>query len=222
METWVKYFHFVLNILSMLAGILLAGFGIFLQFGFDLQELFVNGASSKVLFYGMISLGSVVFLLGLLGAVGSCFKNKCLLSLYLSLNILFLLAQVALLVYILIEKDQIKSRIPSVWKDLNNKIKFSIQDRFNCCGYLSGDEWETNYPQSCFNDTSTNTTATIWTTVCRDSIFNYLEENVIYAIVLTGIVILLEVLQVVVTCLLIREVTSTHDNHETGRVNPGN
>lgn len=216
MDSWIRYIHVILNVLFILIGLTLVAFGVYVLLGSPAHEVltYVNG--NILLIYSMISIGGVVFLVGACGALGSCYESKCLLMTYLTANVIFVLAQIAIVIFAVVEQDEIKSHLSTVWHELNNETKHLLQDRFSCCGYSTPDEWGGKFPVSCLNNTIEGEEIP-WSTTCYNSVLGYFDENIILAGSIAGLMFLLELFQMIVTCIMVRELNSMSNYRRASR-----
>ncbi|XP_039254410.2 23 kDa integral membrane protein-like [Styela clava] len=207
MDTWIRYFHVILNVLFILVGLVLVAFGVYVLVGSPVQEVLTYVSGNMFLIYAMIAIGGIVFLVGSCGALGSCYESKCLLMTYLTVTVIFVLAQIAVVIFAVVEQDHIKSHLSTVWYELNNETKHLLQDRFSCCGYSTPDEWGGLFPESCLN-TTTGGDGAPWSTTCYNSVVGFFDENIILAGSIAGLMFLLEVFQMIVTCFMVRELNN--------------
>jgi hypothetical protein len=112
-----------INIIFLLAGAAVMSFGIVIladpqiiidginmipgfsdvNYIINVEQAFVNSGIALTV------IGSVVFVTSLIGLIGSCAENKGLLIAYMVLNVLTLLTQLALIIYVSVDANVVKS-----------------------------------------------------------------------------------------------------------------
>jgi tetraspanin-18 len=98
------------------------------QAGFDLANIIQK---SSVF---LIVMGSIVALLGLFGCIGACCKVKWMLGIYITVLILVLLAEIALIIFATVFPDQFETEsLPAMVKSL---AKFKQDGMFNGTSFM--------------------------------------------------------------------------------------
>lgn len=142
----------ILNILFFLIGLALIAFGIYLLVGDNtLRVLTGNQFASDgalIIVAGIIT--AIISFVGILGAAG---KWPVVLGFYIGLMVIIIILEIAAAVLGFVFQEQltevVEMRIddaimsysaedPSA--DVNGLIDF-VQNQFDCCGYLSSDDW---------------------------------------------------------------------------------
>lgn len=151
-ESIIKYFIVLCNILFALAGIVLIGFGAYLQVAAK-NYLFFHGDKYVITPILFIILGGVIFIIALFGCCGACQENKCLLNTYCIVLLFIFIAQIAagigafaLQGYL---KDEISKNMKnSMWLYGANGFEgFTttwdlVQKEFSCCGVQNYGDWK--------------------------------------------------------------------------------
>ncbi|XP_065896747.1 tetraspanin-33-like isoform X2 [Dysidea avara] len=223
-----KFFLFVVNILIWILGGALLAIGIIAE----LQKEDYGDVSSSVLASPAIIciiIGSVLFLLGLLGAVGALVELYYVLMIYVLLLFIILLVEIGVAVFIYVQNDEtediIREQMEELIKeyrndpDLQDLIDSIQSDLLECCGIDRPDDWQLNpyfncsspslqacsVPFSCCLPTGSRSQL-IYTNGCYGE-FEELIENVLPILggILLGIFVL-EVLSIFLTVGLVVDI----------------
>ncbi|XP_025948983.1 CD82 antigen [Dromaius novaehollandiae] len=171
-----KYFLFLFNLLFLILGAVILGFGIWIladKTSF-IAVLQTSSPSLKTGAYILIGVGAVTMLMGFLGCLGAVNEIRCLLGLYFTCLLVILITQVAAGLIIYFQKETLKEelsrivgRLIETYDPLNEEEK-NLQDAWDyvqrqiaCCGWVGAEDWENNavlinksmtmYPCSCSN-----------------------------------------------------------------------
>lgn len=172
-----KYFLFLFNLLFLILGAVILGFGIWIladKTSF-IAVLQMSSPSLKTGAYVLIGVGALTMLMGFLGCLGAVNEIRCLLGLYFTCLMIILLAQVAAALVIYFQKQMLKDELSNVVEELiknydplNENERRNLQDAWDyvqtqiaCCGWTGAGDWENNeilknksnteYPCSCSN-----------------------------------------------------------------------
>ncbi|KAL7015101.1 hypothetical protein ACKWTF_016275 [Chironomus riparius] len=157
---FLKYSIFSVNVVCWIFGLCILSIGVW---ALNEKNVFSN-ISSKIFlqdpaFFGII-FGSIAFIIGFTGCVGSLRENTFLLSLYTWFLIILLIAEIFLgvLVFILKDKGWIKSQATNGLKgfimhyredpDQQNLIDW-LQSSWECCGIDGPSDWDQNLYFNC-------------------------------------------------------------------------
>ncbi|XP_070496745.1 tetraspanin-5-like isoform X1 [Chironomus tepperi] len=157
---FLKYSIFSVNVVCWIFGLCILSIGVW---ALNEKNVFSN-ISSKIFlqdpaFFGII-FGSIAFVIGFTGCVGSLRENTFLLSLYTWFLIILLIAEIFLgvLVFILKDKGWIKSQATNGLKgfimhyredpDQQNLIDW-LQSSWECCGIDGPSDWDQNLYFNC-------------------------------------------------------------------------
>ncbi|XP_014805608.1 PREDICTED: CD82 antigen [Calidris pugnax] len=171
-----KYFLFLFNLLFLILGAVILGFGVWIladKTSF-IAVLQLSSPSLKTGAYILIGIGALTMLMGFLGCLGAVNEIRCLLGLYFTCLLVILLTQVGAGVLIYFQKDNLRNELSDVVKSLikdydpSNDDQRNVQDAWDyvqrqigCCGWTGAMDWEdneilinssmTDYPCSCSN-----------------------------------------------------------------------
>jgi len=155
----LKYSIFSVNVVCWICGLCLLSVGVW---ALNEKNVFSN-LSSNLLYdpaFIFIISGSITFLIGFTGCVGSLRENTFLLSLYSILLIILLLLEIGLgvLTFILKDKGWIKNQATYGLRnfilhyredpDQQNLIDY-IQQQWECCGIDTPSDWDANRYFNC-------------------------------------------------------------------------
>lgn len=215
----IKYIFWILNFLFFALGAIVVGLSLWLR----LDESFVTQAVTTVkidlkdipienfywILYVIIAFGAVLLILGFLGCCGSAFEVICVIGLYFTfVLVLFILKIVAAVLYF-VYKATIRDHFADLWRtELVMKYQQSqtirqtldsIQKELQCCGATGCSDYGvfSGYPSSCQCLTNPSEIG------CATSIWNALESNFIYIIIVTAVILLVELFAMIFSCVLV-------------------
>lgn len=171
-----KYFLFLFNLLFLILGAVILGFGIWIladKTSF-IAVLQMSSPSLKTGAYVLIGVGALTMLMGFLGCLGAVNEIRCLLGLYFTCLMVILITQVAAGLVIYFQKETLKEELSRIVGSLiknydpSNDDERNLQDAWDyvqtqiaCCGWTGAKDWENNeilinqsmtaYPCSCSN-----------------------------------------------------------------------
>lgn len=170
-----KYFLFLFNLLFLILGAVILGFGIWiLADKTSFIAVLQISPSLKTGAYILIGVGALTMLMGFLGCLGAVNEIRCLLGLYFTCLMIILLAQIAAALVIYFQKETLKVELSNIVSALIKDYDPAEEDQRNlrdawdyvqkqiaCCGWNGAKEWENNeilknksyieYPCSCSN-----------------------------------------------------------------------
>ncbi|XP_075610799.1 CD82 antigen [Balearica regulorum gibbericeps] len=171
-----KYFLFLFNLLFLILGAVIVGFGIWIladKTSF-IAVIQMSSPSLKTGAYIFIGAGALTMLMGFLGCLGAVNEIRCLLGLYFTCLMVILITQVAAGLVIYFHEEVLKEELSHIARiliknyDPSNDDKRNSQDAWDyvqtqiaCCGWAGAKDWESNeilinrsmtaYPCSCSN-----------------------------------------------------------------------
>lgn len=168
------------------------------------QDMKFKGfTGNKVLDIVILGLACFIFVVGLIGCLGVTLQKRCFLKMFFVLLLIFLFIQVGIVVVYIIEKSQIQNLWKANWSEMDDVGRIVIQKELKCCGLSASDVNN----QASYNDTSCFTSADL--TKRRQPCFSMLkwvDDNIVILAVCGGLIALLEIVLMIITCLYIREV----------------
>ncbi|XP_065896748.1 tetraspanin-17-like [Dysidea avara] len=148
-----KYILFVVNIIIWILGSILLAVGIIAE----LQKEDYGDVSSSILASPAIiciTIGSILFLLGVLGSVGALVELYYVLIIYILFLGVILLAEIGIATFIFIRQDETEDIAREQLKeliieyrndpDLQNLIDTLQSDILECCGIDGPNDWQLN------------------------------------------------------------------------------
>lgn len=151
MGCFTKFFLFVLNFVVFVLGAAVTGLASYLLHkGNQFQEL-IDGGAMKIPIVFLI-FGIFIVLLGFFGCFGALRESPCLLYTYATIVLVLLLAQIAVVIYGTLQKDELKAQVQNFMlhkafdkygsddTDLKKTID-TVQHEFHCCGVDGYKNW---------------------------------------------------------------------------------
>ncbi|XP_069714024.1 CD82 antigen [Phaenicophaeus curvirostris] len=171
-----KYFLFLFNLLFLILGAVILGFGIWIladKTSF-IAVLQMSSPSLKTAAYILIGVGALTMLMGFLGCIGAVNEIRCLLGLYFTCLMVILITQVSAGLVIYFQKETLKEEVSHIVENLIENydplkddqrnlqdVWDYVQRQIACCGWTDAKDWENNrilinqsmteYPCSCSN-----------------------------------------------------------------------
>lgn len=156
----IKYLLFALNVLFWIFGVLMILVGAYAKNEKSLGKIgsslpwFMDPANLFII------IGSIVFTLAFLGCIGSLRENICVLRTFEYTIDVLLLLEVALAVYVYVDRKRVKNNVEDVLKetipkyrddpDLQSIIDW-VQETIKCCGITNENDWNNNEYFNCSN-----------------------------------------------------------------------
>lgn len=157
-------------------------------------------SGSFLILYAGIAIGLIISLDGLIGCLGGMFGSMLLIKIYVALSVVFGIVEIAVIMAVYVEKEEIPSILNSTWNQINDEARYTIQESLKCCGIDSYTEYGSDYaefPDSCFTVSKIFGTvivkqeSTLYTTSCLSAMQTWLKENMaIWIAVLISIAII--------------------------------
>lgn len=114
----------------LLSGLGLLGYGIYHIANNKRFEI----TGTQIIDIAFIAVASILGVLGFIGSVGLCCQNKCLLKLYFALILILLLAEIAIIIYLVADEKGFQTLIAKGWNDMPDQSRIQLQVKFHCCG----------------------------------------------------------------------------------------
>ncbi|XP_073845828.1 23 kDa integral membrane protein-like [Musca autumnalis] len=162
----VKYILFIFNILFVICGILLIIFGsIMISNIGDIKDV-VNSYETHSVPIAVLVLGCIIFVIAFLGCCGAIRENSCCTMTYSVIMFALFLCQLALVIFIWMQRDQIlqgfDKAIKTIWdqRETDRSLMDGIELSLKCCGYNSPADYLLNVPKSCCGPTAASCSIT--------------------------------------------------------------
>ncbi|XP_029185331.2 tetraspanin-9-like isoform X1 [Acropora millepora] len=215
MGNCLKWITCTFTALILLGGAVMLGLGIWVT---TQDTEYKHLAGNLYVTAGYIVLSSFVFIIGFLGACGILLLKPALLKVYFALMLLLLLSELALAVYMYVEKDKIQEHIASNWNETSDDVRIIIQKEFKCCGLTPLNlEHQSSSDQSCFED---NDESKERLEDCYKKLLDWIGEN---HVILASSAVTVAVLQMFIlggTCRLVTEIQTGDRSVRRIRVAP--
>lgn len=157
----IKYLLFALNVLFWIVGLVMILIGVYAKTQKSLGEIgntlpwYMDPANLFII------IGSIVFFLAFVGCIGSLRENVCLLRTFEYTIDVLLLLEVAIAVYVYVDREKVKKNVEDVLKDTISNYRDDpdlqsimdwVQMEMQCCGVAGPEDWEGNIYFNCTND----------------------------------------------------------------------
>ncbi|CAI2356665.1 unnamed protein product [Caenorhabditis sp. 36 PRJEB53466] len=221
----VKYFFWIINFLFFVLGGIIVGISIWMlvdknslstvasSVKVDLTQLVsqINVDQINMFLYVAIAIGGALLILGFFGCCGSCCESVCAISIYFLLVLILFVIEIVAIVLYFVNKTNLQQAFVSLWRDeLVSKYNSQQQirqvlDQFQttlqCCGASGCSDYVMYgaFPSSC-------SCATIQQQGCASLIWSAVENNLIYVAFVGIIVLFVELLAMIFSCIIISAV----------------
>ncbi|CAF3066404.1 unnamed protein product [Rotaria socialis] len=211
----------VLNILFVLFGLALLGFGIYLKVSkkFDvalsdhINAQIIGGKAIETVGVILIITGIFTILLSVFGCIGALFKKRLFLYLYAVILTILMVLELAAFITLMSSRVRVRDSYQSgLWEVFHDAYDNDRQDiikqieglelEFECCGVNdSGDYLKVNrtIPDSCYKDKSKQT---IFDEGCADAIIDWIWDELPVIGGIVGAIIFIEIFGVIASISL--------------------
>jgi len=151
-DSFLKTILVVFNLIFALVGLVLMGFGVFVQVeAKDYLNFLGNNYTNTPVF--IIVLGAIIFVVAFFGCCGAIKENKCLMYTYGFLLFVILIAQIGAGIAAFLLKGDLNSAIETNMKEGMKNYGAdgfegvtvtwdTVQRGFDCCGVRKWEEWK--------------------------------------------------------------------------------
>ncbi|KFM73321.1 Tetraspanin-15, partial [Stegodyphus mimosarum] len=170
---------------------------------------------SLVFTYIVLSMGSLLFINGILGWIGSYKRGTCLMKFYLVLSVLTISAEVGGIVALNVLRMKMADVLSTAWGEVNQVTKNVVQEHFDCCGFLGPQEFADNtdpIDDSCYymvksdEDVSVVQMKTLNRMGCKEKLVDWFYSNKVIWIASLGGLLLLQVIVVLFAVYVINQI----------------
>jgi len=217
----VKYLFPSFNFLFFVAGGVVLGVSLWIRFDPEIQRRIAGQQTFQnlnvqinqlfIVFYFTAAIGAVMCVLGFLGCCGACCEQICLVGTFFTLVLILVLLEIAGIVYMIVSRSTFETTVTNVFKqqfvdgywgnpEIRNQMDI-IQNTFQCCGAYSCRD----YPPNGLPNTGTCQQCQMNPNVpgCMPSLFNSLNSNLTIAIIVAAVVLTIEILALIFSCVII-------------------
>lgn len=185
----IKYLLFLFNVLCLICGVLLIVFGALLFSSIHSFDDFAEALKTQQIPVTMIVLGSVIVLISFIGCCGAVRESYCLSMVYSALLFVLMVAQLALVAYIWLQKDEyliyMGDVVEKAWQRRTQKADYmdAFQISMECCGKDSFLDYTSHgyfLPQSCCKDTRFGERCgldNVYRVGCKRAFVNFWDKN---------------------------------------------
>ncbi|KAG8196678.1 hypothetical protein JTE90_006587 [Oedothorax gibbosus] len=165
--------------------------------------------------YIVLCVGSLLFINGILGWIGSYKRGTCLMKFYLVLSVFTISAEVGGIVALNVLRMKMTDVLSTAWGEVNQMTKNIIQEHFDCCGFLGPQEFaETTDPidDSCYfmmkadEDISVVQMKTLNRIGCKEKLVDWFYNNKAIWIASLGGLLLLQVTVVLFAVYVVNQI----------------
>lgn len=157
--------------------------------------------------WGLITVGSFIFLLAFFGCCGANRESRGMLKLYFALLVVFIAAQIALVVVATRYTSDLDDTLFDAFNDADTPTKNDIQRELSCCGFYNRTDSTTTDPNNiCFGGAHPD-----YTNGCFQLIKDELKHYGKVAIGVGSAAAALQVLGLIFSCLLISRIGRKED-----------
>ncbi|XP_065173908.1 CD63 antigen-like [Atheta coriaria] len=152
----IKYLLFLFNLLFVITGIVLISVGVTVkEYYISYEDLLDQQYFSTPNL--LIAIGSIIFIIAFFGCCGAIKQNYCMLITFVALLVLIFILEFAAGIsgYVLkgATEEYLKGSMEESMKHYNDtatneatEIWDLVQNKFECCGIESANDWDTNVP----------------------------------------------------------------------------
>uniref|UniRef100_A0A0K0E981 Tetraspanin n=1 Tax=Strongyloides stercoralis TaxID=6248 RepID=A0A0K0E981_STRER len=200
--------NILLNFILLLVGLAIIGLTLWIRlddrFEYEIRSNLMNVTISQntydminvkqqiqfgilVVFWVFLGYGLLDAIIGLLGMVSNGCNSKCCLGFYAFLAIILLLVEVAVIIFIVITKDNYQNTVTKYVRlavQLNNYDYAVLRMRYSCCG---SDENFMGCPQGSLN--------------CVNAVWGRLFEVIVIGLIIIGIKALGKLITSILSCV---------------------
>lgn len=169
----------------MICGILLIVFGALLFSSIHSVDDFAEALQTQQVPVTMLVLGSIIVLISFVGCCGAIRESYCMSMTYAILLFVLMIAQLALVGYIWIEKDKYLMHMGEVveraWQRRTQKADYmdAIQASMECCGKESYADYSFQgyFPKSCCKDPGNCRAENVFRIGCKRAFVDFWDKN---------------------------------------------
>ena len=231
----------IFNVLFLLIGLGLLGYGIYLQLTLEGYEAILGYENINPGTF-LIIIGGIMIIIAFFGCCGAWFYENscgaCMLRTFGALITLLLLLQVIFVLVVYFKQDAIQQNMKGTLKDydINNatekegvtKLWDTMQRSYGCCGVTRNDEWEEVYKDSSHPKSVPDSCCLDETPGCGKDVFKnnpddkniytqgcYLKlskDSVLLGVV-GGVLLVVQLLAIIVSCCMARRKSEGADGN---------
>ncbi|PIC16361.1 hypothetical protein L5515_016752 [Caenorhabditis briggsae] len=221
----IKYFFWLINLLFFVLGAVIVGLSIWMLVDknslttvastvkVDLSQVLnqVNIQQINTFLYVALVIGGALLILGFFGCCGSCCESVCAISIYFILVLILFVIEVVAIVLYFVKKTELQQGLTTIWRDelvskynTNQQIHQALdqlQSSLQCCGASGCSDYMVYgaFPTSC-------QCATLSQQGCATLLWNAFQTNLIYVAFVGIIVLFVEALAMIFSCIIINAV----------------
>lgn len=224
----VKYFFWLINLLFFVLGAVIVGLSIWMLVDknslntvastvkVDLSQALsqVNIQQLNTFLYVTVVIGGALLILGFFGCCGSCCENICAISIYFLLVAILAVIEIVATILYFVKKTELQQGLVTIWRNevvskYNSdqqirQVLDQLQSGMQCCGASGCTDY---IPYGAFPTTCQ--CATMQSQIgCATMLWNAFESHLIYVAFVGIIILFVEVLALIFSCVIINAVKS--------------
>lgn len=229
----VKFLVFCFNFIFWLCGIALIVVGVLVQLTlhntFVVKDATASGAPILI-----TAVGVLIFLVAFFGCCGAWKENYCMVTAFATLLCLIIIMEIASVVLGYLYRGKVTEVVSASLAEMISNYNTSkpefraavdkLQMKLRCCGINSTSDWRSfssdgdSVPDSCCikmekdcgqNNMSNSTV--VYQTGCQVAFIKLLKNNLMWIIVASIVIAILQILGVCFACMLMREIRSGYE-----------
>lgn len=158
---------------------------------------------SLIFTYIVLGIGTLLFIGGLVGWIGSYRKGGCLLKLFLLLSVLTIAGEIGGIIALYIMNVKLVKVLEIAWMEVNQNARNVIQREFECCGFLGPEEFPPDsdpIDASCYRS---NVEDGLHKVGCRDKLMDWMSMNKTIWVACLGSILAIQVVCVLLTVYVV-------------------
>ncbi|XP_068197566.1 CD63 antigen-like [Antennarius striatus] len=222
----LKYLMSFFNLLFWICGLVLIVVGVMIQM-FMHKTIQIDDALGSAYPILVVAVGVAIFLIAFLGCCGAWKESYCIVAMFAVLLTLISITQFGAVISGYIFRNKVSTLIRDSMEETlshyeNSTEEFKLivdltQQNLKCCGVNSSVDWgeflpeEDTVPDSCcIKETvgcgigNMTNADIVYQKGCQHAIADYLQSNIMWVIVLVLIIVFLQVMGIILSCMLMK------------------
>lgn len=190
MDKCLKYTVLITNLFFVICGLAIAISGFILV---NSSVLSLTGAEVAIFF---AAVGLLIALLSSIGCCGALKESRFLMHVYHFCLVVVIVVQIAAIVFVTTQREKLSNLLEQGWSKASESLRGQIQNNFNCCGYLDG------------NDRAALPCPETAVSGCLEVLSEDIKTKFTWFLVGVAVVLIVEVSTLVLSCCLSNRVKS--------------
>ncbi|XP_067141482.1 tetraspanin-9-like [Centruroides vittatus] len=214
LRTCARHCVCFLAFITWLLGCGVIGFMMWILATSSTVGMFFTGA--LIFTYVVLGFGTLIFIGGLIGWIGSYRKGGCLMKFFLLLSVLTIACEIGGIVALYIMNVKLVKVLGIAWNEVNQDARNVLQKEFACCGFLGPEDYSpesTPIDKSCYKpimkEEDILEEPELYKEGCRDKMMDWMSKNKTIWVACLG-----SILAVQVVCVLLTVYVVSHSKRE--------